>query len=466
MSQSELDAFARFCTGVLTTEDGRPFELAEFQRAILHDYFDGRREIVVLLPKKNGKSSLVAALALWHLLSTPFAEAMIVAAARDQAGILLRQVEGFVRRSDELGKRLKIVLREVRNEALHGRLRVLASEVDTVDGQLPTFVAVDELHRHKRAELYGVLRDGLGPRKGQLIAISTAGYAQDSPLGALRQTAHGLPGLVRDGAYRHVRSGSFAFHEWSLSPEDDVDDLELVKTANPLVPMEELRERYESPSMTPWQWRRFACGIWTEGEEPWIEPSVWDSLADPTLELQPNEPAWVGVDIGVRKDTTALVVCVRRAEKVAVQARILKPPARGVLPLERVENEIRNLRGEFELRGVAYDPWAFRRSAEMLAGEGIRMIEFPQSPERMATASAHLYHTIQAGHLIHDGDPRLRAHVLAGVTKETERGWRLQKDPHSARPIDALIALAMGTLVAMGREEIAAAARVINLSEV
>ena len=145
---SELEAFERFCFSALTTEQGAPFVLEPFQTAILEDYFGGARELVVLLPKKNGKSSLVAAIALWHLLSVPFSEAMIVAAARDQAGIVMRQVTGFIRRSPQLRARLKIVQREIRNDELDGRLRVLASDVDTVDGQLPTLVAVDELHRH------------------------------------------------------------------------------------------------------------------------------------------------------------------------------------------------------------------------------------------------------------------------------------------------------------------------------
>jgi phage terminase large subunit-like protein len=76
------------------------------------------------------------------------------------------------------------------------------------------------------------------------------------------------------------------------------------------------------------------------------------------------------------------------------------------------------------------------------------MVEFPQSPERMANASENLYRLIEAGQLAHDGDPVLRAHVMGGVTKETERGWRLQKDPKLSRPIDALIALAMAALPA------------------
>ena len=108
----ELEAFARFCSNALTTEDGSPFALEPFQLEILADYFAGVREIVVLLPKKNGKSSLVGALALWHLLSTPFAEALIVAAARDQAGIVMRQVTSSSARSPQLRSRLKIVQRE------------------------------------------------------------------------------------------------------------------------------------------------------------------------------------------------------------------------------------------------------------------------------------------------------------------------------------------------------------------
>ena len=106
-------------------------------------------------------------------------------------------------------------------------------------------------------------------------------------------------------------------------------------------------------------------------------------------------------------------------------------------------------RSGFKGNGVVFDPWSFRRSAELLEAEGFPMVEFPQSPERMASASANLYRLIEAGELVHNGDPVLRAHVMAGATKETERGWRLVKDPKLPRPIDALIALAVAALPAV-----------------
>jgi phage terminase large subunit-like protein len=200
--------------------------------------------------------------------------------------------------------------------------------------------------------------------------------------------------------------------------------------------------------MTPWQWKRFACGIWTEGEEPWINPQLWDRLAVADLELDMDAPTWVGVDVGVRKDSTAIVtVCARGDGEVAVSARVLAPGPDG-LPLEKVEQAVRDACEDRDVRGVMFDPWTFRRSAELLEAEGLPMTEFPQSPERMANASENLFRLIETGQLIHSGDPVLRAHVVAGAVKATERGWRLVKDPKNSRPIDALIALAMAALPA------------------
>ena len=196
-----------------------------------------------------------------------------------------------------------------------------------------------------------------------------------------------------------------------------------------------------------WQWRRFACGIWTEGEEPWIDPGMWDRLRGEVF-IGPDDPIWVGVDVGVRHDSSAIVTVAGSGEgEVACRARILRPGDGGV-PLELVEQAVRDACDGLNVREVVYDPWTFRRSAEILEREGLPMVEFPQSAERMANASANLYRLIEAGQLVQDGNAELRAHVMAGAVKQTERGWRLVKDPKLARPIDALIALSMAALPA------------------
>lgn len=452
-----LDDFAAFCA-TLRMENRKPMELEPFQREMLEEHFAGAAETVIVISKKNGKTTLLGALALFHLREVPEAEVVIGASSRDQARILFKQAAGLVQRSklestfDVKGGYGEIRLGKGRREG--PRIRVLAADANTADGVIPTLALVDELHRHPSAELYGIFRDGLGPRSGQMITISTAGATLQSPLGELREKAHQLPSFRRDhDAMRNFavsETGGFVFHEWCLDAGDDVDDLDLVKLANPASwqTVEKLQARRESPSMTPWQWLRFACGIWTEGEEPWLEPRVWDDLTDREFELEPNEKVWLGVDVGVKHDSTAIVIACRRGDRLAVKAVVLAPPTKGSLPLEVVETEIRNLCDEYDVVAVAYDPWSFRRSAELLLDSGVPMVEFPQSPERLANASENLFRLIDSGELVHDGDTTLRAHVLAGVTKTTERGWRLQKDPKAPRAIDALIALAMAAFVA------------------
>jgi hypothetical protein len=49
-----------------------------------------------------------------------------------------------------------------------------------------------------------------------------------------------------------------------------------------------LRERRDSPSMTPWQWARFACGVWGLGGEPAFDPDLWGALADSAREIEPG----------------------------------------------------------------------------------------------------------------------------------------------------------------------------------
>ena len=88
--RDELDRFCAFAERFLTDERGRPLVIEGFQREVLTDYFAGTRELVVILSKKNGKTSLFAGLALWHLVTAPFADVAILAASRDQAGKLIR----------------------------------------------------------------------------------------------------------------------------------------------------------------------------------------------------------------------------------------------------------------------------------------------------------------------------------------------------------------------------------------
>ncbi len=143
-------------------DNGRQMEVLDFQRQALEDYFDGIRETLIILSKKAGKTTLLGALALYHLLTTPDAECVIAAASRDQASILYDHARGFVRRTAALQDQIEVKrgYRELRVSDGDGRIRVLAADVYTADGVLPTLALFYELHRHRSSELYGVFRDG------------------------------------------------------------------------------------------------------------------------------------------------------------------------------------------------------------------------------------------------------------------------------------------------------------------
>ena len=98
--------FVRFCAD-LRVESGERMELEPFQRKILADFFAGTTETVALVAKKNGKSTLIAAAALYCLCSIPDLECAVAATTRDQAAITLGQCRGFIRRSEGLSSRLK-----------------------------------------------------------------------------------------------------------------------------------------------------------------------------------------------------------------------------------------------------------------------------------------------------------------------------------------------------------------------
>lgn len=448
-----LKGFVVFCT-VLRVESGEPLVLEPFEREMLADFFDGAVESLIIIPSGNGKTTLLSALALYHIRKVESAECVIGAASRDQATVLFRQAETMVARSE-----LNDVF-DVKGGYRHircgrGRIRVMASGADTGDGIIPTLALVDELHRHPSGELYGVFRFKIVKRRGQMVTISTAGSSMASPLGMLRQAAYELPRFERDEAAKHTiaRSddGSFVMHEWCLSDTDDPNDMKLVAKANPSSwkTAVELKALASSPSMTPWEWLRFACGVWTEGEEPAIDPPTWDALADESLVIADGSEVWIGVDVGTFGEPTAIAVIREESGEIWAKVHMLNPVGNARVPLEQVEVVLRQMHETYAVRAFVYDTRSFQRSADMLEADGLPMVEFPQSAERLTLASGTFFKLVEEGLLHHDGDPVLRAHVLGARVKDDERGWRFRKDPRSQRPTDALFALAVTAHVAL-----------------
>ena len=197
--------------GRLELEDGGRFRLQAFQRAFVADLLeladDGLprfRELLLVVPEANGKTTLVSVVALYHLRHREQAYVPIAAAAQEQSLILFRQAEGFVRRSNLPEFDLRPGVREIRCRSTGGVLKAKAADERTGDGLIPTLAICDELHRHRDLGLYRVWRGKVGKRRGQLVAISTAGEP-GSDFEELRDAIR--QGALRDRPARRVHAG-------------------------------------------------------------------------------------------------------------------------------------------------------------------------------------------------------------------------------------------------------------------
>lgn len=409
-----------------------------YQAFMLAFYFAGVTELVIVIPKKNGKTTLLAALALYHLLMTPKAECVIGAASRDQASILFAQAAQLVRDA-QLERRMLPrkdhgegtyvgvfeILRGYRAIRVgQGRIRVLAADADKADGVIPTLALVDELHRHPSGDLYGVFRDGL-LGNAQMITISTAGATLDSALGHLMTKARefALEQVKRRRTYTSP-DGSFVLVEWALEADDDFHHMPTVKLANPAPwhTTKTLRRRHDSPSTSPGQWLRFACGIWTFGDEPAILPVDWDRLRVDIGQVSPGDEVVLVPSIG--SNAAIGIASLRSDGRVAVAAEVI-PPVEGSIYVE-VEDRLDSLAEQYRVRAIHHPLGGFTRSAELLEGRGLPMVEAPHSPARGQAACGTFDRLMRAGLLMHDGDPILRQHVLSATLKTTETGERYE----------------------------------------
>jgi phage terminase large subunit-like protein len=282
-----------------------------------------------------------------------------------------------------------------------------------------------------------------------MITISTAGDHEASPLGVMRAAAHRLPG-TKQGRHLHARAAndSFALHEWALDDGDDVDDIETVKLANPasIQTVELLRQRHDSPSMLPWQWARFACGIWVGAESWWLKAETWqESVSEETLE--PGDRITVGFDGSRYRDATALVGC--RVEDGLLQPlqvweRPTDLPAYvgWEVPGGQVAGAVADAMERFHVERLYADPPLWQSELdEWVRLYGDVVSRYPTNRARFMAAVERFRTDLLAGAVPHTADEVLGRHVLNAQTREVRGGYWLEKPrTGTAGNIDAAVA--------------------------
>ena len=471
---------------LLTLPDGRPARLEGFQRLILRFIFAGLVELLVLIPKGQAKTTLMAALAVYHLLVTPNANCYIGAATKVQADEMYRFASHFVDSEPEIAALARVLdgTKSIRSLRDKGFIKVLASDDSKQGGKAqgfnPTLALIDELHAHENPNLYIDMRTGLFKRKGLLVVITTAGWDLEGVLGTLRASffeaeqnggtvESGLVADDRGGYYYNPEAGRLtvaqvgksAMLEWALRDKqsplvkagvakvDDPDDLEVVKLANPAswVTIESLEDARTAPGITPWIFRRYRANLWTLAFESWLPDGAWAALQHSGVHVVQHK-TWLGAEpealdrhvaslFSPGEQLAGAVDMARYRDCAAVTFIGPGPDGRRVprsviwrsggpkqpVPYEPIKRVIRKAEELYTLSACGYDPKYFDESGTDLYDEGIPMEQFPQSQERMCAVADKLYRDIITEKAFaHDGDPILSAHVQAAIGKDVGDG--------------------------------------------
>jgi phage terminase large subunit-like protein len=415
-------------------------ELESFQRRIVTAIQGAQRETVVLIPRGNGKTTLLAAIVLHHLLTVENAHAYCAAASRQQATVLFEAASTFARTLDHpnlVDRHLELRwCEDVSKPRMFTRhLRVLAADARLLHGLRPSLVIIDEMHSHIDDSVYVALRTAmLKIPNSKMICISSAGQGADTPLGKLRTRGFAQPSVVRKGAFTDAKGPNLGLLEWSLPEDADIENPRVVKKANPAswITPELLAETAEAvPEIA---YRRFHCGQWTEREGAWLPVGAWQACVG-TPTFTDGERVWVGVDVGGERSATAVVWI---NEQLHVGVEIFHGDE-GVFQAKQLAEE---LAAKYRIVELIYDPWRFGQAAQELGQRGINVTQFAQSDSRMIPASDRLYRAVVEKRLVLPDHEELRQHAANAVARHSRRGWRLDAPSREAN-IDAVVALAM-----------------------
>jgi phage terminase large subunit-like protein len=449
----------RAWSGRLVLSSSAGFELEAFQAAFLEDVFGGFRECWLVLPEGSGKSTLIAALALYHVRFRAEGWVPVAASSRDQATVLYRQAAGFVQRTPGLAEefRLHPGYRRIHCVPTGSGVQVYAADAGVNDGIIPSLCVVDELHRHRDLSLYRLWVGKLSKTPGsQMLAISTAGEV-GGEFEALREEFRlAAAGVERDGAFLRAAGESSVLHEYALEDDADPDDLAAVKRANPFsgVTVETLREKRAAPSWTAAHWARFTCNRPGRPDEAAISEAEW-AAARTEREIPPGERVYAGLDVGWKLDTTALVPLWFESESFRLlgPATVLEPPRDGtMLPADAVRAAIADLHARNPIAALVMDPSFAADVAQWAADElGLDVVERPQGNAYAVADYQAFTAALRSGHLFHSGDPALTRHVLNAVARVLPGGGVRFDRPRQSRAaslqpgrvIDALVAAAM-----------------------
>lgn len=324
-NQKKADGAINFIQLLNLVDDfyGQPFMLLPWQKEVLSDVYGtvnynsirSYRFAYLEIPKKNGKTTLIAGVALYHLVCDDNdGQIFCCAADKGQASIVYKAICGMRDQNEYLKSILKLTdsKKEIRNTETGTTLKVLSAEAFTKHGINPTVVIFDELHCQPNRELWDVMTFGAGATRKEPIwwVITTAGDDPDRT--SIGWEQHEYARRVRD---KEIIDDNWYVKIFGASEDDDIWDEEVWKKVNPSIGKAIDIEAVRKEAMTAknsdsaerlFRWLRLNQWVTTKTSS-WLSLKYWDSnKSDWKVEELLGQPCYGMLDLSSTEDLTTM----------------------------------------------------------------------------------------------------------------------------------------------------------------
>lgn len=428
---------------------GRAIHLEPWQCFLLTTLFGWKskagnrrfRSAYVEVGRGNGKSTLLSGIGLFCLCADhePGAEVYSFATTREQAKIVFGDAQTMARGNRALQEAygLEVTAHALYVPATNSTFQAKSAEGSTLDGLNTHLAIIDELHAHKKRDVFDVVETSLGKRRNSLmVSITTAGVDRTGICYEQRTLVTKiLSGSLQDESYFGII--------YTLDPDDDWKSDEALAKANPnwgvSVRPEVIRALQAKAIATPSAENNFKTkhlDVWCNADVGWMDMKAWDAGADESLDESDfdGEPCWLGLDLASTSDMTAKVKIFQRKidgsshyylfgdywlPRTAIERGVnsqyqgweylgyLHVCEGPVTDFAEIRDSILEDCGRYSVQSVAYDPFQAVQLSKELSDDGVPMVLCKQTVANLSDPMKQ-FQALVLDHRLHfNGDPVL-----------------------------------------------------------
>jgi phage terminase large subunit-like protein len=407
---------------------------------------------VLQVARGAGKTTLMAGLALYDLMNGMGKRVHILANNQDQAEILLDTAKTIISRFD-WEHDLDVHYSDVVRQDADCTMTALPALERSLDGLNPSFWVADEAAEYKGRFLTKLLTTGAKRKESTGVIITTPGSNGENIYGEIVKNCEAiLSNEIQDDTIFSLLYG--------LDKEDDISDEKTWVKANPGLgygqpDLVSLRRSYNTMKQSPMgiaEFNRFHMSRLDENTGNWLDCTDYEKMIDPAMtpEFLSKRMCWLGVDLSKSGDMTAIVAifplddgrCFVKGryffpkEGLAQRELAYRMPCRtwakeGKLELcagreidyEQIRIAINDFCKEYDVKGVALDPWNSKMLAESLQSDGVPIQAYRMNNSTFAPG-CQLWQNMWMGRkLIFNNDPIMRRACAEAYPKKDINGF-------------------------------------------